>query len=204
MCRPASRSRASAGPASFEDRPPPAAGFTIAKKRSIETLCVSRNSERTTSQRLDHGSAVESRELFRQYVPLYLKRCRARKVLFKNHDSMNALVVEQTPVQERNRFLQLVVVALPIFQMDDEQQLLSHHGPLRPDVIRSEHAKFLHRQRLEHGFDVFGIDVLPFFGDDHVFLAPEELQMPVTIKAAQVASAQPPIDDRFGGQFRLV
>src|ERR1700749_3376423 len=184
MCKPASRNFASAGPASFADRPPPAAGFTIAKKRSIETLNVSRTSGRKTSRRFNDARTVECCEAFRQYVPLYFKRCRARKIFFEDHDSMNAFVVEQAPVQKRNRLFQLVVVALSIFQMDDEQQLLSDHGPLRPNVIRSEYAKFLHRQRLEYRFDILGINILPFFGDDHVFLPAEELQMPAAVGGA--------------------
>src|SRR5882757_6032326 len=104
MCNPASRSLARAGPANFADLPPPAAGFTIAKKRSIETLYVSRLAERTTSQRLHRGCAVEFREVFRKYVSFYLKRCRAREIVFKNDDAVNAFVVEQPAIQEGHRF----------------------------------------------------------------------------------------------------
>ena len=57
---------------------------------------------------------------------------------------------------------------------------------------------------VEDRFDVFGINVLAFFGDDHVFLAAEELQMASGIEAAEIAGHQPAVDDGFGGEFRLV
>src|SRR5579862_7284872 len=116
MCNPASRSRARAGPASFADRPPPAAGFTIAKKRSIETLYISRPTRPTdrTSQRFHNGGAVKFREALRQDISFYLQRCRERKVVFKDDDAVNAFVVQQSSIQKRNRFFQLVVEHLPV------------------------------------------------------------------------------------------
>src|SRR5260370_2016545 len=50
-----------------------------------------------------------------------------------------------------------------------------------------EYAEFFYREALEGGLDVFGIDVLAFFGDDHVFLAAEELQMALGVEEAEVA-----------------
>src|SRR5260370_7132753 len=88
--------------------------------------------------------------------------------------------------------------------MQDEKQLLAYHGALRPDVIGREYAEFFYREALEGGLDVFGIDVLAFFGDDHVFLAAEELQMALGVEAAEVAGHEPAVDHGFLGEFGLV
>src|ERR1700737_5363182 len=88
--------------------------------------------------------------------------------------------------------------------MQDEKQLLTDHGALRPNVVGGEYAEFFYGQAFEGGFDIFGIDVLAFFGDDHVFLAAEELEMAAGIEAAEVAGHEPTIDDGFGGELRLV
>src|SRR5262249_28673207 len=137
-------------------------------------------------------------------VPLYLKRSGSRKVLVEDHGSMNALVVEQAAIAEGNVAAQLVGECLSRLESDDEHQLLADHGTLRPDVIRRENTKILDRKRIEDRLDVFGIDVLSFFGDDHVFLAPEKLKVAVPIEAAKIAGLQPAPDDRFSGQVRLV
>ncbi len=72
--------------------------------------------------------------------------------------------------------------------MKDEEQLFADHGALRPNVIGGEDAEFFYWEAFEGSFDVFGIDVLALFGDDHVFLAAEELKMAGGIEAAEVAS----------------
>src|SRR5262249_48061191 len=64
--------------------------------------------------------------------------------------------------------------------------------------------KLLNGQAFENAFDVFGINVLPFFGDDHVFLAAKKLQMAPFIEAAQVACVQPAVDDGLGSEFGIV
>ena len=53
-------------------------------------------------------------------------------------------------------------------------------------------------------FDIFGINIFSFFGDDHVFLAAEKLQVAACVEAAQVAGHQPSVHDRFRGHFRIV
>src|ERR1700676_5021340 len=88
--------------------------------------------------------------------------------------------------------------------MKDEEQLLINHGALRPDEIGGEDAEFLYRQTLEGDLDVFGINVFAFFGDDHVFLAAEELQMAGGIEAAEVAGHEPAVDDGLSSEFGLV
>src|SRR5260370_42620469 len=88
--------------------------------------------------------------------------------------------------------------------MQDEKQLLAYHGALRPDGIAREYAEFFYREALEGGLDVFGIDVLAFFGDDHVFLAAEDLQMALGGEAAEVAGHEPAVDHGFLGEVVLV
>src|SRR5580704_13300533 len=132
---PPSRRRVRAGPASFAERPPPAAGFTIAKKRSMECgklpsiynfpknlppKCQPSEVAATTSQRLHGGSTIELCQTLRQSVPFYLKRSRAGKVFFVQHDSMNALVVQQAAVQERDALAQILGEGLAGIEMYHE------------------------------------------------------------------------------------
>ncbi len=93
---------------------------------------------------------------------------------------------------------------LTLLEMKDQEQLFADHGALWPDVVGGEDAEFLYGQAFERGFDVFGIDVLAFLGDNHVFLAAEELEMTCGIEAAEVAGHEPTVDDGFGGEFGLV
>ena len=53
-------------------------------------------------------------------------------------------------------------------------------------------------------FHVLGVDVFPFFGHDHVFLAAKELQVPAGVKPAHVTGHQPAVHNRFRGHLRLV
>src|SRR6476469_9735392 len=56
----------------------------------------------------------------------------------------------------------------------------------------------------ESRLDVFGIDIFAAFGDDHVFLTAEELQVPRQIETPEIAGQQPAVNDSFGGQLRIV
>src|SRR5258708_39244045 len=88
--------------------------------------------------------------------------------------------------------------------MQNEHKLFSNHRTFRPNVVGSENAKFLDRKALENNFDVLGIDIFPFFSDDHIFLAASELQVARFVEAAEVAGQEPPVDDGFRRQFRLI
>src|ERR1700730_7932102 len=176
---PPSRSRANAGPASFAERPPPAAGFTIAKNLSFNgpsvSLCSSVFIDRTHSHWQNRFRAVQLAQSLRQDVPLYLERSCTRKIFLVHHDSMNALVVKQPAIEQRDAFAQLFGQRLARLQVNHEHQLLANHRTLRPNVISGEDTKFLNGQALEDSLDVFRVNVLPFLGDDHIFLAAEKL-----------------------------
>ena len=88
--------------------------------------------------------------------------------------------------------------------MEHQHELFTGHGVLRPDVVCRENAELLHRDPLEIIFNIFGINIFPFRGDDHVFLAPEKLQMARGIDAAEVAGHEPAIHDGFRRHFRIV
>src|ERR1700719_384501 len=139
------------------------------------------------SQRLNRGGTIEPAQPLRQNVPLDLKRSCPRKILFVKDDSMNALVIEQSAVERRNSLAQVFGESLARLQMNHEHKLFACHRTLRPDVVSGEDAKFLDRQALEDRFNIFGIDVLAFLGDDHIFLATEELEMAGGIEASEVA-----------------
>jgi hypothetical protein len=89
-----------AGPASFAERPPPAAGLTMAKNRSIGGV---NESEMLTpafqaivkrfSQGQNRGSAVQHRETLCQHVAFDLERSRSGKVLIEQNDPVDTLVV---------------------------------------------------------------------------------------------------------------
>src|SRR5437588_1607640 len=88
--------------------------------------------------------------------------------------------------------------------MENQHKFLASVRRFGPDVVGGENAKFLYRKALENGFDVLGINVFPFFGDDHVFLAPRQLQMTRAVEAAKVTGQEPAVDDRFRREFRLI
>src|SRR5258708_10082756 len=88
--------------------------------------------------------------------------------------------------------------------MDHEHEFLANQRTFWPDVISGKHAEFLHGKTLEDCLDVFGIDVLPFFGYDHVFLTAPQLQMASGVEAAQVSSHQPAVNDGFSRELRIV
>jgi len=81
-------------------RPPPAAGLTMAKNRSIGSV---NESEMLTpafqailkrfSQGQNRGSAVQHRETFCQHVAFDLERSRSGKVLIQQNDPLDTLVV---------------------------------------------------------------------------------------------------------------
>src|SRR5438876_6969902 len=88
--------------------------------------------------------------------------------------------------------------------MKDKNQRLCARCLLRPKIVRSKNAVFLYRQAIERVFNILGIDILAAFCDNHVLLAPEELQMPAAVKAAQVTREQPAVNDRLGRKLRVV
>src|SRR5690242_14697369 len=96
-----SRKRARAGPASFADRPPPAAGLTMAMNRSMSddeearAPIFGKNEflKNQLSQGPDSRGAVQFRQAFRQNISLYLQRSGPRKILIEKHDPVNPLIV---------------------------------------------------------------------------------------------------------------
>src|SRR5262249_15043678 len=87
--------------------------------------------------------------------------------------------------------------------MKDKDELLAGHGSLGPDVVGSENTKLFNGEALEDGFDVFRVDVFPFVGDDHVFLAAEKMEMAFIIEPAEIAGHEPAIDDGRCGELGL-
>src|SRR5205807_9080115 len=59
-------------------------------------------------------------------------------------------------------------------------------------------------QAVEDSLDVLGINVFAALGDDHVLLAPEELQMPVALKTPEVAGEQPSFDNGLERELRII
>src|SRR6267378_1398037 len=88
--------------------------------------------------------------------------------------------------------------------MEYEHKFFVGHRPFWPNVVGGENAKFLDGKTFESGFDVLGIDILPFFGDDHVFLAAGELQVASPVETAKVAGQEPAVDDGFRREFRFI
>jgi len=93
---------------------------------------------------------------------------------------------------------------LTVLEVDHEEKFFVDHGTLRPDEVGGEDAEFLDVQAFEGLLNVFGVNVFSLFGDDHVFLAAEELQVPGGLEAAHVAGAHPAVHDGFGGESRFV
>src|SRR5258708_20453420 len=83
--------------------------------------------------------------------------------------------------------------------MEREDELLINHGAPRPNIVSGENAKFLDGKAFEDGFDVLRIDIFSFRGDDHVFLAAEELQVAGGMEFAGIAGHEPAVDDGFAG-----
>src|SRR5260370_30492265 len=88
--------------------------------------------------------------------------------------------------------------------MENEYKFFAGHRTFGPDVVGGKNPEFFYSKALENGFNVLGIDIFSFFGDDHVFLAAGELQMTRLVEAAEVASQEPPVDDGFRREFRFI
>src|SRR4030095_2239720 len=131
------------------------------------------------------------REARREVVTLDLKRRGTGEILAEENDAVDALVVEQAGVALRYVAPQFFAEDLIVFQANGENELFADHGALGPHVVCRENAEFLDRQRFKHGFDVFGIDVLPFLGDDHVLFAAAEVEMATRIELAEISGAKP-------------
>src|SRR5262249_32532194 len=132
------------------------------------------------------------------------ERSRTRKIFVEEDYAMDALVVEQPRVALRNIPFQFVGDLLVVIQVNGQDELFAHHGTFGPDVVRGKDAEFLYRQRFENRFDVLGVDVLPFLGDDHILLAAAEVEMPLRVQLAKIAGAKPAIHNGFGRQFGIV
>src|SRR5579864_8397169 len=117
---------------------------------------------------------------------------------------MNALVIQEFAVARGNGATKFLGISLAGLEMECKEELLADHGALGPDVVGGKDAKFLDGKTLENRFDVFRINVLTFLGDDHVFLAAEELQMAGGIESTEIAGHQPSVDDGFAGEFGLI
>src|SRR5215469_11697687 len=73
-----------------------------------------------------------------------------------------------------------------------------------PDVVPCKDAVFFYSNSLESGLDILGINVLAAFGDDHILLAPEQLQMTGAVEPSQISGEQPTIHDCFGRELRII
>src|SRR6266568_4522032 len=92
-CNLFARNRASAGPANFAERPPPAAGFTMAKNLSMQGVHPFPDSCKEDSQGQNRCGAVQFLQTLRQNVPFNLEGSCPRKVLLKENDPVNPLIV---------------------------------------------------------------------------------------------------------------
>src|SRR5215475_686437 len=142
--------------------------------------------------------------LFRQREPFDLHRGRAREIDVPQQIAAEAFEIQESVVTPRQLLDQLTGQLLTIVEAQDNDQLFSEHGSLRPDVIGRENAELFYWQAFERFLDVFRIDVLTLFGDDHIFESSEKLQMSRRIKASQIASHQPSGDDCLRGQIGIV
>src|SRR5579859_886198 len=101
---PACRARSSAGPASFPQRPPPAAGFTIAKKRSFTFEPACHPMDAVRQSQWHHGFAVEAFANLRpQFHALDFHGGGKREVPLPNKAAADAFVINQAaiPVVDR-------------------------------------------------------------------------------------------------------
>src|SRR5271154_6637805 len=214
---PCARNSASLGPASFAARPPPAAGLTMAMKRSMRCVCLPMRvrhgnckSKLTTVvykgnlQRLDGGCPLQYCQTILQSVSKDFLRGVAREIVPEQHESVDALEVQKLIVALHDFATQFVGEILTGFEMNDQNKLLAEHGTAGPDVVGGEDAKLLDRQAIEGTLDVFGINIFAFFRDDHVSSAAHQVQMALRVKVAEIAGLQPAIDDRARRQLGFV
>src|SRR5215813_11576332 len=153
----------------------------------------------------DRGLAIEAAaNLLGQSEPFDLHRGRAREIGVPRQIAVKAFEIEESVVTSRQIPDQHFGQLLTFIGAQDDDQLFAEHGSLRPDVIGREDAKLFYGQAIERHLYVFGIDVLALLGDDHIFDPTEKLQMALSVKSAQVARHQPPVDDRLRRQFGIV
>src|SRR5690348_5612021 len=117
---------------------------------------------------------------------------------------MNPFVIQELAVSRRDVATEFLRVSLAGLKMERKEELLTDQRPPRPDIVGGKYTKFLHGKTFEHRLYVFRINVFAFLGDDHVFLAAEELQMSGSVEAAKVAGHQPAVENSFGGELRIV
>src|SRR5438105_14419714 len=106
---------------------------------------------------------------------------------------MNTLVVYQAIVTRVDILAKFFAVLVSLLEVQRQHKFFAGHRSFWPDVVGSKHAKFFHRKALEYDFDVFGINIFPFFSTDHVFIAPSELQMTRAVKASEVDDPKPAV-----------
>src|SRR5208282_4902383 len=161
------RSRASSAPASFAERPPPAAGFTMAinfsftRIPSSESYLVSLGSV-SSLKRLDCLITVEHSKALRQGHANDLERSGQRKVFVVDHDAANAFVMDEPVIAGGDLLAEILGECLPRFEVDHQDELLAQHGAARPNIVCGKNAEFLHGQPFKSLLDVFRVNVLSF------------------------------------------
>src|ERR1700683_1114808 len=95
------RTRSSAAAASLPQRPPPAAGFTMAKKREFTTSVLRSRHLARESQRQDRLAAECFPNLLGQFSALDLQRSGPREIGAPDQISADAFVIQQPPVTFR-------------------------------------------------------------------------------------------------------
>src|SRR5215831_1650285 len=134
--------RASSAPASFAARPPPAAGFTMAKNLSLTIFSGKGILHGLGLNRQDGLLAVELAEPLCEFVALDFQRGGEREIVRAKNHTVDALVVGELRIAHGNFRFQFVVVSLSRLEMDHKQELLIGHGSLRPYIVGSKYAQF--------------------------------------------------------------
>ena len=88
--------------------------------------------------------------------------------------------------------------------LDNVGWSVADQGLFGPQVVSSEYAILLDRNPQEGTFDILRVDILATFRDDHVLLAPQQLQMTGRIQFALIAGSQPAVNDGLIGQLGIV
>src|SRR5258705_7572951 len=64
--------------------------------------------------------------------------------------------------------------------MEDQHKFFANHRTFQPNVVGCENAEFSYPETFKNSFHVFGVNIFPFFCNDHVLLAARANKMVVT------------------------
>src|SRR2546421_277248 len=88
--------------------------------------------------------------------------------------------------------------------MEHQHKFFVNHRTFWPNIVGGENAQFFDSKAFENSFDIFGVNIFSFLGNDHVFLAARELQVAHLVETPEVAGQEPTFDDGFRREFRLI